>query len=642
MQLRQYLSEIAQQQQRGKNTSWLPLNTQIDSDYLLYKTASAFLQTPKFIVISDVWLGHELFHIRVNSKDLIDRLENIKTDTKISVSLTVPYGISTADWAQGYDYDGLSFVWDAQKRKWQREKLQISDKDKNEILTYQFLQSLFYVQQEEAEPVTKEILAIEERFGKKCYVLRYTINPKILEEKGISGQLTKTIWIDTTDFFTVLARIEGKINGMYFLQLNHYQKQNPTEKFDVPSDIQQEVLGEREKIKQKIPTLIQWITQLRGWKPFEDFGIEFIDRVSLRSYVLEDLEKEYNTEYFAIQEEILKWLGLVPQAINYREMLVDSLIASVAGLYSKQRKKIFLGQWLSPELAETVLVHELVHAYQHTYYSPEILGINKDKLSQDNITALNMLLEGEAKAIQLEYILSKDGKSFKSLGDIFDLIENKILKDNKETIDKLQYSLYGYGANYIQYYLSDKQWNDLDKLFAKPPSTTQQLLHPYRSVTEQSLADKSAQQKEEVNVLTFPEGWHKEYEDSIGEFYLLMTLRQILPKEEAEEICGAWQNDKISIYRHNNGNRLFLLQIKWKTLNDAVSYAEAFKKMLSQKFGLALKEEKKQQADFLSFPNKRCYALKITNDSLDILGIQDIADIRLIDEVIRVFLSTRR
>jgi hypothetical protein len=115
------------------------------------------------------------------------------------------------------------------------------------------------------------------------------------------------------------------------------------------------------------------------------------------------------------------------------------------------------------------------------------------------------------------------------------------------------------------------------------------ILHPQTYSLEAKNSENSDTPEEEARQL--PLEWKKVYEDRIGEFYLLLSLREFLDKEKSEKAAEGWKKDKVAIYENDSGKRLLLFSTKWNNEEEAKEFLAAFKTWLSKKYAKASIEE---------------------------------------------------
>jgi hypothetical protein len=589
----------------------------ISSYGILEKVSSALFKLETVEVETEVWLENPLFHIKSDFKNRIHNVDNYKADGRISLSLTLPDGVSTSQWVQTFEIGGIPFTWNREKRTWEKKELEINGKDAKAVLSFSVLRSLFTIDEKQVDPSTVKILGMEKRKGKDCFVLGYSLDPEMFKRWNLVGNISMKLWISQEDFLPQTLRAEGKIGEMYLLQVVNYSNFNRGEEIVLPQAISNEVKIQKDNLKNKINSLVKEVGEIRGWNTLENIRVQFLDRVSLRKQLEEVFNRDFSKDRLEKEGLILSWLGLLPDKADYKESLINSEIASLAGLYDPKLKTIFVGDWIHPVLAEPVLVHEIAHAYQDRQVTmQEFQGDKTSKQDLDFSTARHCLLEGEATAIMLEYILRKDGANFQELGDIFALIEDKIIKNSEYSRQNLQYNIYGYGANYIQFYLKDNKWADLDNLYKSAPVSMNQILHPYRSFAEKKQDNTVIEGEQDfLNEIQLPPGWAKIYSNHLGEFYLLSSLRQFLDKDTAEQAVSGWKKDRITLYENSKNQRLILLRTKWNNLEDMKVYLAALKNWLKKRYSQMTSREK-DQVSLITTPEGYFYLRPVIDELL--------------------------
>jgi hypothetical protein len=180
----------------------------------------------------------------------------------------------------------------------------------------------------------------------------------------------------------------------------------------------------------------------------------------------------------------------------------------------------------------------------------------------------------------------------------------------------MQYNIYGYGANFIQYYLKENKWADLENLYKDAPVSMNQILHPYRSFAAQKEEDNVIADKQDfLNEVRVPAEWKKVYSNHLGEFYLLLSLRQFLDKDTAEQAASGWKKDRITLYENDKNQKLVLLRTKWTSLADMKVYLGAFKDWLKKRYPQMTSREKDQES-FITTPEGSFYLKPVIDELL--------------------------
>ncbi len=557
------------------------LTASIPPGAILEKTTAAFGALKTVRVDMETWIEDPYVHIKSVFASDIQNGDNSRTNGRLAVSLLLPGSASTSQWVQAYEIRGIPFTWDMEKREWVEKELEISGDGSKKILQYEVLSSIFTVNDAAVDPSSIRFMGVEKRAGRECYVLQYSLARKQYRQWGTTGDITVKVWIDTRDFLPVFLRSEGKLGSLYLLQAVAYSGFNVPVDLDPPVFIVERVKQEKEAFQKRAAGLASAVRSIRGWSVPLRVGVEFNDRPAMRDYFAGRLAGEYPPGRLEGEGRMMKWFGFLPEESDYKEDLLNMQVSSTAALYDPERKAILLGDWLHPSLAEAVIVHELVHAFQDAVLDLEQF-INGGRFHDnfDASLAYRSLLEGEATAVMMEYLLRKDGKSFKELGDIFSFVEETLLKKSQYMRENIVYNIYGYGANFIQNYLKQNDWNGLDALFKMPPSSMKQILHPY--AYESGVAGGGRADATEFDS-PVPAAWEKLYETRVGEFFIFLSLRRYLDRSLAGRSSAGWKNDRIWIYR-KGARQLIVFATKWDNPKEASEFFDAYSLWMKMRF----------------------------------------------------------
>ncbi|MFA5118652.1 MAG: DUF6782 family putative metallopeptidase [Candidatus Omnitrophota bacterium] len=560
---------------------------------VLEKTTSAFFKERSVRMEMETWLETPLFHIKSDFKSDITNIDDYRTTGRVSVSSILSKSISTSQWVQTYKIRGIPFTWDLNKREWKCEQLKISAKDAQQAVEYGILNSLASINAGAADASTVKLAGMEKRNGKDCFVLQYKLGAEMLTYWNVVGEIFVKTWIDADTYLPHLLRAEGKLGDMYILQTVKYYDFGVPGATQVPAFVEDKVIQEKEKLKGMLPRLTQSVMQIRGWGKPEAINVEYKDRVSFGEFLREQLERDLPPEVRENESFVMKWLGVVNEDADYLESTFNSEISSIAGLYDPQTKTILIGDWLPPHFAEIVVVHELAHAFQDKNYNIEKFS---DRLhTRDNFDlafARQSLIEGDASAVMLEYILNKDDKKLQHLEDVFVLLEDKFLKQSQYAKRNILYNIYGYGARFIQSYLRQFNWSDIGNIYKAPPVSMEEIMHPHKYAGREITAEKTPSVLDEGVKPSEP--WKKIYETTLGEFTLLLSFSSLLDKQAVDQSVSGWLDDRLMVYENNRGNRLIRFVSSWDTIEDALEFAEGHKQWLQKRYpGIALEENKK-------------------------------------------------
>ncbi|MFZ0662158.1 MAG: hypothetical protein WAM66_05655 [Acidobacteriaceae bacterium] len=150
-------------------------------------------------------------------------------------------------------------------------------------------------------------------------------------------------------------------------------------------------------------------------------------RDAVQKYLLEKMKNGKDARRLERSEIVLKKFGMLDEDFHLRPFLVSLLKEQIAGYYDSKTKTVNLLDWIPPDAQKPVLAHELTHALQD-----QRVGLDKwedqsdDSLSHNVIednhhiatdeqdTAREAVLEGQAMAVLVDYELHPTGRSILS------------------------------------------------------------------------------------------------------------------------------------------------------------------------------------------------------------------------------------
>jgi hypothetical protein len=286
-------------------------------------------------------------------------------------------------------------------------------------------------------------------------------------------------------------------------------------------------------------------------------------RAEIRAYVLHEFEQDKEPEKRYADQKTLEKFGLIPRDFNLDGFLVDLLTEQIAGLYDPKTREFFIADWIPPDQQRLVMSHELTHALQDQHF-----GLDKwadaAKPNDDAELARHSVLEGSAFAAMMDWQFRDEGLSVRSSPDIAPLLKGMMSADldKKSQMAKappfLQDLLlfpYFAGAVFTQQVLkSGTGWADFQKVFANPPASTQQILHPDLYLKGVVRAPVTLPDLARV----MPD-WKKLDENIGGEFFLQSLLKQFAGASRADELAPAWAGDRYAIFERAKTKQVLVI-----------------------------------------------------------------------------------
>ena len=276
-------------------------------------------------------------------------------------------------------------------------------------------------------------------------------------------------------------------------------------------------------------------------------------REEIREYVLKDFREDKDKDKRRSDELMAKKLGLLPEKFPLEDFLVDLLTEQIAGLYDPKTREFYIADWIAPNEQREVMAHELTHALQDEHFSIEKWA-DAAKPNDDAEFARHAVLEGSAFGAMMDWTFRAQNIHFRDVPNLESLLNPDMInggeKDSKFDSappylrDVLLFP-YLSGAVFTQRLLQEYGgWPGFYKVFANPPASTQQILHP-------ELYLKGAK-PDVVALPALPAGesarWKKLDETVAGEFFLLEWLKEFSNEARAQELASAWTGDDYAMY----------------------------------------------------------------------------------------------
>jgi hypothetical protein len=344
-----------------------------------------------------------------------------------------------------------------------------------------------------------------------------------------------------------------------------------------------------------------------GFQSLEDFGV-FIDA---------QLEREARSGKTARQERLLHALGIMKPEIRLDPIVRKATLDQAAAYYDSDSDTFYVVQEMPDLILRTVLAHELQHALQDQTTPLLDRAIHDGFETFDQEIAVRFLIEGEATLVGNAWALSGIGGSLlgelapricilpgrppagpvdlfwesarelmvapaqqtrqdmQNPGLMAELLTRAVSPSMSDTMAKLKelpefvfHSLtlpYTQGGATVFYVLERAQWRweAIDALFAEPPESTEQVLHPHKLVRRETFF------RPELPEPASAGGWVHDRVDRVGELGLrILLMEHGVPETQAIADATGWNGDAVRISARG-AELAFTWEIVWDTVEDA-------------------------------------------------------------------------
>ena len=291
-------------------------------------------------------------------------------------------------------------------------------------------------------------------------------------------------------------------------------------------------------------------------------AVSLLDEAALTDLVDELFAEPEQREAFAHYQRLYTLLGLIDAETDLAEIYRELSIAGIAGLYRPELDRYYVrmfGQFSS--LEESTSSHEYQHYLQDRHFDLEAM-LEPAASNSDRARALHALVEGEATYFQSRYT----EEYFNSV-QLFGLTFGGVLAAAEAPAvppalaREAQFTYLG-GLRFV--IASLDAGLTANELFARPPTSTEQVLHPEKYRANETGDDVSPL----LPAVALPDGWSAAASDVLGELQLRTWLQDIGARSDAGEAAAGWGGDAYQLITTANGDDALLARIHWDTPAD--------------------------------------------------------------------------
>jgi len=334
-------------------------------------------------------------------------------------------------------------------------------------------------------------------------------------------------------------------------------------------------------------TIERQLEKIRGLSFKSPVPMEAKSAEELRSYLREELDREYAPEKIGALARIYEALGLLPPHVDLGAALLKLYSAQIAGFYDPREGKLFLvpsgvpsAGWMINVLQfvlrrdlvnEMLLSHELTHALQDQNYGT--LAAADDPSNDDRSLAIHAVLEGDATLSGFAYVLG--GLKQATLLDLVQRLSavpaelEATLPDTPPILRDSLVFQYSAGAHFVALAYLRGGWAAVNALLAHPPTSTEQILWPEKyfirpdtptDVRLGGLDDYRSNME-----------WTEAEENTLGALSIRILAEGFFDRARAEHVAQGWDGDRLAAYTRGD-----VMHIYWMTLWDSDDEAGEF------------------------------------------------------------------
>ena len=301
------------------------------------------------------------------------------------------------------------------------------------------------------------------------------------------------------------------------------------------------------------------------------------------------LSDEYGTQSLVHISRAYKRLGLLPESTDFAAALAD-YVRLERIFYYESRKDLIVISPVATQLVQAmraepgrnleqlpvVLALSRALQEQHFQWQGKLNGISLE----DRKLAFRALAVGDTVLVGIAYLQASQptttpSDSVRTLARWATALE-KISSHLPQLLQQKLVFPYRDGSQFVQWAHAAKGWAGVNAVFADPPFSTSQILHPEKYYV-----------KRENPLHLRPSGLARQMKESavvdqtLGEYLVQLLLTLNLSRQEASQIAAAWTGDQLSVYLEGD-NLLTAWITAWKKDEDARAFYRAYQNLLQR------------------------------------------------------------
>lgn len=280
--------------------------------------------------------------------------------------------------------------------------------------------------------------------------------------------------------------------------------------------------------------------------------LERRSREALEGYLRSKLDEELPPDRAERLSRAYHLLGLVPEGLDLRGLLLSVYLEQVAGFYDPDSTALFVLDDQPAETLRPLLLHELVHAVQDQWV--DLDALTAPEVGNDRRTAAQAAIEGHATLVMLEYMTEQLRGGEVDLADVPDMADQ--LRPALEAV-RTEYPALAGAPRVIQEgllfpYLEGagfvlRLWQARPERVAPfeadLPASTEQILHPQRFLSDPPDAPTTVR-------LSVADG-RAVLDDVLGQAETALLLSEVAGATEGA--AAGWDGDRWTLVEADDG-----------------------------------------------------------------------------------------
>ncbi len=332
-------------------------------------------------------------------------------------------------------------------------------------------------------------------------------------------------------------------------------------------------------------------------------------RGDLQAMLIKEIDSEMTPAEFHADELGMKALGLLPEEVDLKAVMVKVYSEEIAAFYdtktktmhlikepeSKAKKKPTFLERLAGKTGgfdkdenKTVIAHELTHALADQNFDIDAMQ-KAAKNDDDRALALSALVEGEATLTMLgaqmndwdgsvmrQAPASRLDRTFSILMPLMPMSGGKALREAPVILSETMLFPYLRGLVFCARLTNDGGWEALNAAYRRPPISTEQIIHP-----EKYAAEPDPPTAVDLGALDVGKDWKEAGRNVVGEMQLAVLLRGHGGKAAA----AGWDGDLYAVFEGPDKRVGLVWFSTWDRVEDAREFLRGYAQFQSTKLG---------------------------------------------------------
>ncbi len=310
--------------------------------------------------------------------------------------------------------------------------------------------------------------------------------------------------------------------------------------------------------------------ELRGLKFLRPVKVEWLKRKDIGKYISGLIDELYTPTRLDGVRAAFVAFDLIGEGDDIRRIFSRLYSATAGGFYDHRRDVLYR---VPGVFAESILAHEYTHALQDQHFDLSRLPL-QDVSNDDAALAAACLVEGDAMIVTNDYV-QRFGDPSAVPSTIASALARAETRDVPSFFLELVGIPYRYGLSFVREIKKKGGWKAVDALYARPPASTEQVMHPDRRddapvpVKERSALE--ALRKFGGGVV----GTRMLHSSVMGECGVWLMLKRRLAAAAARRAAAGWGGDRYWVYRRGGRGYVVVWISVWDSKKDAAECFDA-------------------------------------------------------------------